>query len=314
MRGEFSKTDCLIKELNAGLYTMASAEQKAILLTFDVEDWFQVENFKEYISFESWDSRELRVEKNTHKIMNLLDSFDFKPKATFFVLGWIARKLPGLVKAINDRGHEVANHGNLHHLCTKQAPREIFNDLKQGKELLEDIIGHQVYGYRAPSFSISNEILQIINETGHIYDSSFNSFSMHGRYGTIDIDCQKNKQNIASKISDNFYEFPISNFNIGPKVFPLGGGGYFRLIPFPIFKLGMNRVLNNNNAFLFYSHPWELDPDQPKVEQASKGFKFRHYMNLHKTKTKLKSLINKYKQLEFLSCITYLKKHESIDI
>jgi len=276
-----------------------------IILTFDVEDWFQVENFKKYISFDSWDSRKLRVEKNTHTILNLLDSFPFKPKATFFTLGWIAQRLPNLVKEINNRGHEVANHGNLHHLCTKQSSKQVFKDLKQGKDILEDITGKKIYGYRAPSFSINNKILQIIKETGHIYDSSFNSFSMHGRYGTIDLE-NKDKKGIANKISNKFYELPISNITIRQKVLPLGGGGYFRLIPFSLFKFGMNQVLKKENAFLFYSHPWEFDPDQPRVEQASKCFKFRHYSNLDKTRNKLDALIKNYKNLKFITCVNYL--------
>jgi len=280
--------------------------KKFILLTFDVEDWFQVENFKEYISFDSWNSLELRVEQNTHTILNLLDSFTFKPKATFFVLGWIAQQLPHLVKEINNRGHEVANHGNLHHLCTKQPVTEVFKDLKQGKDILEDIIGKKIYGYRAPSFAINNEILKIIKETGHVYDSSFNSFSMHGRYGTIDL-ANKDKKGIATEVSENFYELSISNLTIRQNILPLGGGGYFRLMPFPMFKLGMNQVLKKDQAFLFYSHPWEFDPDQPRVEQASRGFKFRHYINIDKTHTKLESLITKFKNLNFTTCINYLK-------
>jgi len=277
----------------------------SILLTFDVEDWFQVENFKEYIAFDSWDSRKLRVEKNTYTILNLLDSFTFKPKATFFILGWIAQRLPHLVKEINNRGHEVANHGNLHHLCTKQSSQEVFKDLKSGKEILEDIIGKKIYGYRAPSFAINNDILQIIKETGHVYDSSFNSFSMHGRYGTIDL-ANKDKKGIATEISNKFYELPISNITIRHTILPLGGGGYFRLIPFPLFKLGMNQVLKKDNAFLFYSHPWEFDPDQPRVEQASNGFKFRHYINLDKTHKKLELLIKNFKNSEFRTCFDYI--------
>ena len=272
-------------------------DDKTILLTFDVEDWFQVENFKDYIPFSTWESHQLRVEKNTHTILNLLDSFSFKPKATFFVLGWIAERLPTLVREIHARGHEVANHGNLHHLCTKQTPKEVKEDLKSGKNLLEDIIGKRVYGYRAPSFAINNDILKIVRDTGHLYDSSFNSFGLHGRYGTIDL-----------PDSIDFFELPISNLTINQKVFPLGGGGYFRLIPFPLFKLGMNQVLKKEKTFLFYSHPWEFDPDQPKVEQASTSFKFRHYINLNKTRNKLKALIKNFNTLKFTTCIDYLQK------
>jgi polysaccharide deacetylase family protein (PEP-CTERM system associated) len=280
---------------------------KTILLTFDVEDWFQVENFKAYIPFSTWDSHELRVEKNTHTILNLLDSFPFKPKATFFVLGWIANKLPNLVREIQARGHEVANHGNLHHLCTKQTSKEIIQDLKTAKNLLEDIIGKKVYGYRAPSFAITHDILKMIKETGHLYDSSFNSFSMHKRYGTLDFH-DTPKKGAAYKISDDFFELPITNLTISQKILPLGGGGYFRLMPFAMFKLGMNIVLNKDKTFLFYSHPWEFDPDQPRVELASTGFKFRHYINLNKTEKKFKALIKSFNNLKFTSCIDYLHK------
>ncbi|MBT7259781.1 MAG: DUF3473 domain-containing protein, partial [Desulfobacula sp.] len=267
---------------------------KTILLTFDVEDWFQVENFKGYIPFSSWNDHELRVEKNIHLILDLLDSFSFKPKATFFVLGWIARKLPNMVKEIHKRGHEVASHGNQHHLFTNQSFKEVEQDLKSGKALLEDITGHKIFGYRAPSFAVNNDILKIIQGTGHAYDSSYNSFAMHGRYGSIDLS-NDTKKGIAHKISNNFFELPISNLTISQKTFPLGGGGYFRLIPFPLFRFGMNRVLNKNNAFVFYSHPWEFDPDQPRVEQASTGFKFRHYINLNRTEKKFTSMIKNFK-------------------
>jgi len=278
---------------------------KTILLTFDVEDWFQVENFKEYIPFSSWNDHELRVEKNIHLILDLLDTFPFQPKATFFVLGWIAKKLPAMVKEIHQRGHEVASHGNLHHLCTNQSHKKVEQDLKSGKALLEDIIGHEVFGYRAPSFAINNDILKIIKETGHIYDASYNSFSMHQRYGSIDL-TDKTKKGVAHEIYDKFFELPISNLTINQKTFPLGGGGYFRLIPFPLFKLGMNRVLNKEKTFIFYSHPWEFDPHQPKVKQASINYKFRHYVNLNQTEYKLRTMINYFKNLKFITCIDYL--------
>ncbi|MFA5905878.1 MAG: polysaccharide deacetylase family protein, partial [Desulfobacula sp.] len=160
---------------------MESEEKKYILLTFDVEDWFQVENFKEYISFSTWNSFELRVEKNTHKILDFLDSFSFKPKATFFILGWIAEKLPKLVQEIHKRGHEVASHGNDHHLCANLTETDLLMDLKSSKECLETIIGSRVYGFRAPSFALDDRVLRTIAKAGYLYDSSYNSFSAHGR-------------------------------------------------------------------------------------------------------------------------------------
>lgn len=288
---------------------MGLEEKKSILLTFDVEDWFQVENFKEYIKFSTWNFFELRVEKSTLKILDLLDSFSFKPKATFFILGWIAQKLPGLVREIHERGHEVASHGVNHHLCQNLNHQDLDRDLKSSKVFLEDIINHQIYGFRAPSFAVNNEIIGSIEDAGYTYDSSFNSFAGHGRYGTIDLFLAK-KKGACYKINDTFFELPISNLKIKNKILPFGGGGYFRLYPFSLFKFGMKRVLKNDNAFVFYAHPWEFDPSQPRVEQASRGFKFRHYINLNKTGNKLKSLLESFCDHKFITCMDYILEKE----
>lgn len=286
---------------------MVLEEKKNILLTFDVEDWFQVENFKEYIPFLIWNSFELRVEKNTYKILDLLESFPFKPKATFFILGWIAEKLPKLVQEIHQRGHEVASHGNDHHLCRNLTESGLISDLKSSKDRLEAIIKSRVFGFRAPSFAIDDTILKTIEKAGYLYDSSYNSFSAHGRYGTIDLSPAE-KKNAGYQINDNFYELPISNLKIKNTVIPLGGGGYFRLFPFPLFKLGVKSVLEKDNAFVFYAHPWEFDPSQPRVEEATRGFKFRHYINLQRTEKKLRALISAFSDHEFVTCADYIDK------
>ncbi len=278
---------------------------KSILLTFDVEDWFQVENFKGYIPFSSWPSFDLRVETNTHTILDLLDSFDFRPKATFFILGWIAKRVTDLVRQIHNRGHEVASHGISHYLCTHQSLGELSEDLSASKKLLEDLTGEGVYGYRAPSFAVNDKILELIQRAGYLYDSSYNSFAMHGRYGRLDLS-QAEKQGAAFELFPDFFELPVSNLSLGTRIFPLGGGGYFRLIPFQLFKQGMKSVLNKDDAFVFYSHPWEFDPDQPRVKQASTGFKFRHYTNLGRTRKKLYSLIDTFSRCEFLTCKNYI--------
>ena len=215
------------------------------LLTIDVEDWFQVENFKQYIPYASWSSYELRVEKNTHQILDLLDSIgskkteirtqktvsnnenqashiqylnngqqstgdgqDEKVRGTFFVLGWLAERLPHLVQEIHSRGHEVASHGYYHNLCNEQSHEDLKTDLCDSKSLLEDIIGNQVYGYRAPSFAINNDILKIIEDCGYLYDSSYNSFSMHGRYGHLDL-FQNKTRDIAIQISSTKQQEPL---------------------------------------------------------------------------------------------------------
>lgn len=277
---------------------MALAEKPSILLTFDVEDWFQVENFKSYIPFSTWNSFELRVERNTIKILDLLDSFSFKPRATFFVLGWIAQKCPQLVREISNRGHEVASHGYGHDLCPQMEQPLLVHDLKCSKVLLEDITGKQVTGYRAPSFSINNEVLGLIRDAGYLYDSSFNSFSGHGRYGSLDLSSALKKQG-RYELDHGFFELPVSNLNLFNHILPLGGGGYFRLIPFSVFKHGVTSVLKKEKTFVFYAHPWEFDPEQPRVEQASPWFKFRHYINLRRTEKKLIALINTFSDIKF---------------
>ena len=316
----------------------------SFLLTIDVEDWFQVENFKTAIPFSSWSNRELRVEKNTHKILDLFDTV--KPPsvpapqqssgrssqhpgiqasqpilATFFILGWIAKQLPGLIREIKNRGHEVASHGFNHHLCSEQDSKNLQNDLTSSKKLLEDITGAQINGYRAPSFSVSNEILRIIENTGYRYDASYNSFDKHGRYGKLSLNSSP-KRGIAYNLSDNFYEIPVSNLclnlipyavNRKPFVFPWSGGGYFRLLPLSIFKLGVSRLLKQNNAYHFYFHPWEIDPDQPRVDDISRMHKFRHYVNLGSTFDKLKKLIQSFGSCRFQTLSQYIETLGSQD-
>lgn len=299
-----------------------------ILLTIDVEDWFQVENFKQWIPFSSWDSHELRVEKNTHRLLDLFDSFDsvqtqtsvsrFPIKATFFILGWIAKCLPHLVREIHNRGHEIASHGKNHHLCSKQSHKELKKDLADSKNLLEDIIGHQVYGFRAPSFAINRSILKIVEDCGYLYDSSYNSFSLNYRYGRMDFSKNK-KQGIAIQLFkaqnpkfEILYELPISNFKFGNMVLPFGGGAYFRLIPFILFKTGVKKILKKQNAFLFYLHPWEIDTNQPKVKDSFLIYKFRHYTNLGKTYPKLSLLIKQFCDFHFTTCWQYLEKIEEL--
>jgi len=353
----------------------------AIMITIDVEDWFQVENFKPYIPFSTWDTRELRVEQNVHKLLDLFDSFNEnvlkekdgitnrkewlndenekvdisqlhpegekkinqvnpvnpvgkgnsklangqnnsklkiqksklprKVKATFFVLGWIAQRLPNMVREIGHRGHEIASHGYNHELCGNINHSDLKQDLLKSKKLLEDITGSEIYGYRAPSFSIDNDILKVIEDCGYQYDSSYNSFSLHGRYGKVNLNGQP-KHGIAIKLSDTFYELPITNLKLRIKnskfkiELPWGGGGYFRLIPWPIFKYGMEMILNKDKAIIFYMHPWELDASQPKINQAKLNYRFRHYTNLGKTKNKLTELIIGFSDSNFISCRNYI--------
>jgi len=278
--------------------------KKTILLTIDVEDWFQVENFKSWIPYSTWDSRELRVEQNTHRLLDIFDSFtEPNVQATFFVLGWIAIRLPDLVREIQKRGHEVASHGYHHNLCFQESPEKLKKDLLDSKKLLEDITGSPIHGYRAPSFSIRDDTLKIIEDCGYLYDSSYNSFNMNERYGSLELspNC---KNGIVYKISEFFFEIPISNLKLKymKSELPWGGGGYFRLFPLSLFKTGVRSILKKENAYLFYMHPWEIDPEQPRVNDASLFYRFRHYISLNKTESRLKRLIFDFKKHEFITC------------
>jgi polysaccharide deacetylase family protein (PEP-CTERM system associated) len=337
--------------------------QPTILITIDVEDWFQVENFRPWIPFETWDQYELRVERNVHKLLNLFDSIELiaqssklkadnqvetddersamsyerknngqrttgyghtkKVQATFFVLGWLAERLPNLIREIQSRGHEVASHGYNHNLCNQQSHADLKRELTESKKLLEDITGSKVFGFRAPNFSIDDDILKLIEDCGYLYDSSYNSFGLHGRYGKISMNGHK-KFGIAHKISNNFFELPISNLIIrnpmsyqlsatGSKrndgnrfVLPWGGGAYFRLIPYRFFKHGVQSILKKDGAYVFYMHPWELDLEQPRVKEVSSYYKFRHYKNIKKTSLKLLRLVNEFRQCKFITCSQYL--------
>jgi polysaccharide deacetylase family protein (PEP-CTERM system associated) len=286
------------------------------LLTFDIEDWFQVENFKTCIPFSSWSSRESRVERNTHVILDFLDlagsknSNDRQTKgplrATFFVLGWVAQRIPGLVRQIHARGHEVASHGYNHNLCNRCSTEELKEDLEDSKKLLENILGAPVLGYRAPSFSITEETLEILEDCGYQYDSSFNSFATNDRYGKIET--FSNGTGIVCKTRRKIYELPISNFSAGRYTFPIGGGAYFRLMPVRLFTKMAKSVIRSKNAFLFYLHPWEADPGQPRVRDAHAFLRFRHYVNISSTLSKLHCVINSMKDLSFVSCGEYVRQ------
>jgi polysaccharide deacetylase family protein (PEP-CTERM system associated) len=269
------------------LSTMASAEKPTILLTFDVEDWFQVENFKSSIPISAWDRCELRVWKNTLTLLDILDTAPGAPRATFFILGWVAQKLPALVRKIQEQGHEVASHGFGHGLCSTQSPDALASDLGQSKALLESITGTPVTGYRAPSFSITADALAAVNQAGYRYDASFNNFAANSRYGSLDLSGARSCDGVY-RLGNGLFEVPVSNLQCGNRILPLGGGGYFRLFPFALFKRGMDRVLSREKAFVFYAHPWEFDPGQPRVHTAPAGFKFRHYINLARTRQKLR--------------------------
>ena len=262
-------------------------------LTIDVEDYFQVNAFEPYVARESWDRYPLRVADNVARLLDLLDQYGVK--ATFFVLGWVAERLPGVVREIEGRGHDIACHGYGHQLIYRIGPKLFREDIRRGKGVLEAITGAAVTGYRAPTYSITRESLwafDILIEEGFLYDSSV--FPVyHDTYGIPDA---PRFPYTVRRAGGSIEEFPLSTLPLefaGRSLqLPIAGGGYLRLLPVPLIKWGIDRInrLEGKPAVL-YLHPWEIDPGQPRIAGAGWKSRFRHYNNLSKTESKLRYLL-----------------------
>ncbi|KPK96508.1 MAG: polysaccharide deacetylase [Omnitrophica WOR_2 bacterium SM23_72] len=258
-------------------------------LSFDIEDWFQVENLRQVCPYETWEKQEIRVEKNTERLLELLQKFN--QKATFFILGWIAEKKPELVKKIAALGHEIASHGYKHELVYTLTPKEFEEDLLKSKKMLEDLTGQLVIGYRAPSFSITEKSLwaiDILSQNGFKYDSSIFPTSLHDRYGL------KMSSTYTFTFENGLTEFTLSTFRLGGINLPIAGGGYFRLLPYGMLKKFLKKFNEEGCHFIFYLHPWEIDGKQPRVN-IKYSYRFRHYINLDKTYAKLERLLSEFR-------------------
>lgn len=258
-------------------------------LSIDVEDWFQTENLKDAITREAWDGCELRVERNTRRMLEILDMRGVR--ATFFVLGWVAEKCPQLVRAIAALGHEVASHGYGHELIYSLQPSAFRADVLRSKRYLEDLTGKPVRGYRAPSFSITEWAVPILQELGFEYDSSVVPTVAHDRYGRLD-GMEAGKP--IALLRDGFYEVSISCVRLGKRGLPWGGGGYFRLVPYALWRQGVRAILRSGIPYIFYIHPWEIDPGQPRVNglKGTKGFRQR--VNLHRCEERFTALVGAF--------------------
>lgn len=289
--------------MNSANPSNQSKSTKSILITVDVENWFQVENLRPAFPIETWDSRELRIEESTHNLLNLFARHGIH--ATFFVLGWIADRLPHLVAEIQKFGHEIASHGYNHELCSGPVYTTLCDDLLRSKTLLEDISGRPVVGYRAPSFSVTHDLIDTLGELGFRYDSSYNNFTMNKRYGQVKSFFQQgNDGYLVAK--NGIAELPISNLTLGGQTIPWGGGGYFRLYPPSVFFSGVSRILKDMDYYNFYCHPWEFDPDQPSASGIGVLSRFRHYLNLDKTLNRLDRFLHRFKDCNFVTCSQYL--------
>lgn len=262
-------------------------------LTVDVEDYFHVSAFADTIHRDTWPARESRVEANVCKLLALFD--EAGARGTFFVLGWVAERYPGLVREIARRGHEIACHGLSHRLVYEQSPQEFHAETLRAKALLEDVTGTAVLGYRAASYSIVHRslwALDILVELGFTYDSSIFPVR-HDRYGMPE--AERMPHRLATPGGQAIVEWPLSTARIFGVKLPVAGGGYFRLLPYWLTRRGL-RSINHREArpFIFYLHPWEIDPAQPRVA-AGLLSRFRHYTNLDKCEARLRRLLQEFR-------------------
>ena len=258
-------------------------------MTVDLEDWFCVYNLKDHIKREDWDRCESRVVQNTRRLLDLFEKY--KVKATFFVLGWIADRFPSLISEICTRGHEIASHGYSHSLLTEMSPDLFREDLSRALATTRSISHQQVVGFRAPSFSITPKTtwaFDILVQNGILYDSSVFPIGFHPDYGMPDAPLS------VYRINESVMEFPLSCAVVFDRKIPCSGGGYFRILPYRVSRQLFHRINDTQRPFVFYVHPWEIDPGQPRIRLPFVK-KFRHYHNLEKTFDRMDRLLSEFR-------------------
>jgi len=269
-------------------------------MTIDVEDYFHVSVFDGLVPRHAWGSMESRVCANTERLLELFDESGVT--ATFFVLGWVGERFPRLVRQIAAAGHEIASHGYEHRLVYDMTPAAFRDDVRRSKALLESAASCEVYGYRAPSYSVTPRslwALDVLMDEGFVYDSSIFPIH-HDRYG---IPVSPRHPYVLARPSASIVEAPGSTVKWGPLNLPVGGGGYFRILPYGWTRWGIRRL----NEFeklpaIFYLHPWEIDPDQPRLS-AGRLSRFRHYRNLEKTEDRLRALLREFRFSTMMSLL-----------
>lgn len=258
-------------------------------LTIDVEEHFQVHAFETVIARSAWEGYPSRVVANTQRILRLLA--EHQVQATFFILGWIADRHPDLVREIAAQGHEIATHGYWHELVYRQTPAEFATDLSQSLDAIARACNQRPRGYRAPAFSITRRswwALEIMRDHHLCYDSSIFPLTVHDRYGVRDAN------RFASQVHGELWEFPVSTIRLGRQNWPVAGGGYFRLFPLWLTRQAIHHLNGGGHPAVVYLHPWEFDPEQPRVPNAPRLSRFRHYVNLAKTEDRLRTLLGEF--------------------
>ncbi len=280
-----------------------SHDQVPFVFSVDVEDYFQVSAFESRVSRKNWDKYESRVTGSTVRLLDLLDRH--RVRGTFFILGWVADRFPGLIKQIHQAGHELASHGYWHQLVYNLTQEEFAEDIRKSQDAIGAATGVTVTAYRAPSFSIVERSLWALDtliDQGFTVDSSIFPISGHDRYG---IPGAKREIHQLQRPNGQITEFPMTAGQVGPVRFPIGGG-YFRIFPLTLSRLALASFEHRRQPAMFYIHPWEVDPDQPRMEGAGLKSRLRHYTGLGRTLAKLDKLLRRY---HFCSMSEVLAKH-----
>lgn len=268
------------------------APSSAIALTVDVEDYFHVEAFSKVIDMRDWEKYPSRVEGNTEKLLAIFESFG--AIGTFFVLGWVARRFPGLVKRISAGGHEIGSHGDNHRMATAMTPEVFRNDVRDSKRILEDIVGTSILGYRAPTFSILEETswtYEILLQEGYRYSTSVFPIR-HDRYGWPRFGLVPRQ--MASDGNSCIWEIPLSVARIGSANIPFGGGGYLRAYPIAVTKTLFRRIGKRGQNGIIYIHPWEIDSNQPEID-APWICRLRHRQGIPGMEHKIREILKTFR-------------------
>jgi len=260
-------------------------------MTIDVEDYFQVSAFESVIDRSDWENIPSRIPDNVEKILLLLERHN--TRATFFTLGWIAVSFPQVIADIVKAGHEIACHGWSHVRLSDLTPESFLADISTSRKILQDVSGQEILGYRAPSFSVTSETLwayEKLSEAGYLYSSSIFPIK-HDIYG---LPLAPRKPFVIEKTG--VHEIPLTTVRMFGRNYPFSGGGWFRLMPYSLFRYGLKKVNNEEGVpGVFYIHPWELDPQQPRQHNVSTKTSFRHYLNLEKTRRRLEHLLQDFR-------------------
>jgi len=282
--------------MNTHSTTDTSDVSQSCILSVDVEDWFHLIgaglDYQFRVSLggnEVWERLPARVESNVCWILDTLDRHN--TRATFFVLGWVAEHHPELVREIHRRGHEVGSHSYWHKVVKAQTPAEFREDVRQSIAILQDIIGSRVLGFRSSSASITDWAVDILAEEGLLYDSSLFPVFYHDVYGKLE---GTDPQKPIERLHNGLWEVKFSSLSLGKLQLPWSGGGYFRLLPYRVFRQGIRQILARYGVFHFYIHPWEVDADPPRLPDLKPIYHFRRYVSIDGTRSRFERLVSEF--------------------